>query len=1177
MAREKLREFLGNPGKTSISYSIKSEGEVVRGNDLGDDPNTGLPLISENDGLTGNFLEFQTKNNQYKVKGNNQVRDSYKREDNIDKNYHDAFVNQPNQDLNTSINTYSNSGLLETENLKISDFLNKNGHSDKTGHELYSSISGKRLSKANSVITNSDEDHPVLNLTKEQRNQNNRFAAGKNAFFPDGLNLRNFETPKRDAGTYLLQEDMASFNKDSNYKVGFENLKKVGASVLLKMGGWDNSQKPSESLDPKTANLKNLDQPSVFVNNSAIKFQNAHGAPSNSQGDSPKSNKDRRITEREKSYSTFYNDKFRFENIENANLLRIKTVIAMRTLVKIIVQYFESLRGYSLGKYNGPGPHAYGKYKSSANAVIDVIESQMLVYTEYGYINSIEAGLSLFFGIKKLDSDLKTREESIEESNYLSETKTFWLSVAHSFLRRYESIDLFNVKKYDSKISKDMSTTFVQTFDSIKRNGILNLMNTLATMGDILLRSTGGKGTLQAVRNTTKPFDVDQLDDLPGHRVSKSRKKLGLTTLDRSLNNQELPSSYLLPTNVIKAAVKLDNIFTGQNPAKGMLGSTLVDKTYLGKDLDGSFNKIPLSVVHELEDRLEGEYFPLYIQDLRTNEVIAFHGFVTELSDSFSTEYESTTGYGRMDSVHHLKATSRSVSMSLSMFATNKKDYDEMWYKINKITTLIYPQWTQGEILKNSKGGRFVQPMSQVIGATPVIRLRVGDVIKSNYSRFNLARTFGIGDIDIVTKHSKNSQPETSTDDRSVFKKFLQGDSALNDYLMTAFLALYGSPTSFLQTKPKQAPFAKFAIGAADELSKQFLVNGFANPVGVNLVLRQLTSPDHAANDDIFFNGSGVDKFKKLGKFLKNPSSTALSSGMQNGYNMGQVLKLKPATGKSYSFTSAKGRKIRIYPTHEIDVIVIGIRDKALPNKNKNTSTVKNTKIGATVSEKNEKRPGVFRGNKRTNFSRDKIIYEVLVINDPDNFLTAGTFEIYHEDLLPNYSAIFNRSVAPLLATTDLRSAGRSAVKHVAKNVAARFNVSADMSGKLVNKLFKNSPAAFMEPENNPITRAFETSMGRGLAGVMTDLKIDVFNDDFAWETDFNSRAPTGVNISFGLNVIHDIPPGLDHSGYNRAPIYNVGSIMEHVSGDPNNRIENAKKSFKDSNLGHARRFKRNK
>lgn len=57
--------------------------------------------------------------------------------------------------------------------------------------------------------------------------------------------------------------------------------------------------------------------------------------------------------------------------------------------------------------------------------------------------------------------------------------------------------------------------------------------------------------------------------------------------------------------------------------------------------------------------------------------------------------------------------------------------------------------------------------------------------------------------------------------------------------------------------------------------------------------------------------------------------------------------------------------------------------------------------------------------------------------------------------------------------------------------------------------------------------------------------------NDFPWETDYGARAPKGVEIQFNFKVIHDIPPGLDHSGYNRAPLYNVGEIMRNVAGDP--------------------------
>jgi hypothetical protein len=55
---------------------------------------------------------------------------------------------------------------------------------------------------------------------------------------------------------------------------------------------------------------------------------------------------------------------------------------------------------------------------------------------------------------------------------------------------------------------------------------------------------------------------------------------------------------------------------------------------------------------------------------------------------------------------------------------------------------------------------------------------------------------------------------------------------------------------------------------------------------------------------------------------------------------------------------------------------------------------------------------------------------------------------------------------------------------------------------------------------------------------------------DFPWETDYQARAPKGVKIAFDFDVIHDLPPGLDHSGYNKAPLYRVGEIMKNVAGD---------------------------
>ena len=40
------------------------------------------------------------------------------------------------------------------------------------------------------------------------------------------------------------------------------------------------------------------------------------------------------------------------------------------------------------------------------------------------------------------------------------------------------------------------------------------------------------------------------------------------------------------------------------------------------------------------------------------------------------------------------------------------------------------------------------------------------------------------------------------------------------------------------------------------------------------------------------------------------------------------------------------------------------------------------------------------------------------------------------------------------------------------------------------------------------------------------------------------------IKISIGFTPIHDIPPGLDHDGMMRAPVYNLGRLMNELFDD---------------------------
>lgn len=226
-------------------------------------------------------------------------------------------------------------------------------------------------------------------------------------------------------------------------------------------------------------------------------------------------------------------------------------------------------------------------------------------------------------------------------------------------------------------------------------------------------------------------------------RLAKSRTSYRDQTLVWS--HSALPSAFLLPKSLAVAAATY-GLQQGMGHSAVQNPSFLKEGRLAGKDqIDPVTGRITGDHVKAIEDKLEFEYVPFYFQDLRTNEIIAFHAFLSGITDDYSPSYNSVGGYGRMDKVQIYESTERSISFSFHVISTNPDDFDSMWYSVNKLVTMVYPQWSGGTVMKSADDKKFVMPFSQIPAASPMIRLRIGDLIKTNYSRFNLARIFGIG------------------------------------------------------------------------------------------------------------------------------------------------------------------------------------------------------------------------------------------------------------------------------------------------------------------------------------------------------------------------------------------------------------------------------------------------
>ena len=156
---------------------------------------------------------------------------------------------------------------------------------------------------------------------------------------------------------------------------------------------------------------------------------------------------------------------------------------------------------------------------------------------------------------------------------------------------------------------------------------------------------------------------------------------------------------------------------------------------------------------------------------------------------------------------------------------------------------------------------------------------------------------------------------------------------------------------------------------------------------------------------------------------------------------------------------------------------------------------------------------------------------------------------VRHSDILNDPKQLFLSSIIGL---TLLGNSPSDSIDLLGNKFADEFSLSKGIPNELtdlVRTVYAREESMFMRPELNPYVRAMETTKGRGLAGVIKGVTFD-WLDDFPWETDHNARAPIGCKIGFAFDVIHDLPPGLDHSGYNKAPLYNVGEVMKNISGD---------------------------
>ena len=415
-------------------------------------------------------------------------------------------------------------------------------------------------------------------------------------------------------------------------------------------------------------------------------------------------------------------------------------------------------------------PHklAMGRHRSAGST--DDLKQAFLTMLGFASLNSssswssaIYRGMSMFFGFPyNPNSDASP----FEIPRFLNEAVSFALAPGYYavMLRIILRDIILMLKAVEAAVlsaasgalalglslfggSAALDTITIHTvMDVIGSSMTLNFMKICAGIGDIVYMAAREPGRVSQGRVVTTYQNEEKMAQTmhPMRRLEFSRfhggrgqPKSPLSLhLQNSLFKMNLGQKVRLPPT---ARVRLE----GTIP-ESLIGGAEGDHPLAQVVVADNPSRLGTETVKQYELALDQEFTPFYIHDLRTNEIIAMPAFISSVGESYSPEWSETHGYGRTDPVRTYSKTTRTIDLSFKLAAMNPEDMKYMWFVINKLVMMCYPQRSVGQLRTFDQGaGRFIQPFSQVPTASPVVRLRLGDLFHSNYSLDGLKRLFG--------------------------------------------------------------------------------------------------------------------------------------------------------------------------------------------------------------------------------------------------------------------------------------------------------------------------------------------------------------------------------------------------------------------------------------------------
>jgi len=999
----------------------------------------------------------------------------------------------------------------------------------------------------------------------------NRFSPVDNSggFVPEYLSANSvkFVTDEKfDENSSFVSPDKLKFgtspgNDDSTKReYGFRRLAKI-APILQKNATYLNAEGGSPSESKENSNLSsqggNLSSSEDLTK--PIERLNIENIIRNLPQEAIKP--EELIDFSSKFETTLNNIVDRFSSLSNET--QVATAAALVSGVfnafKIIEERVET-GNIALGKtarYKGGGRQGIGTYyggftepnfQSNSNATLaKTLQFMNIIPTSKPYKDAVIFGINSFYKINK-STNLPTLSRPNDTINYS-------IILSRSIIRSSTKMSML-LKEVNEVKTTSQEEKSLEIIKIIRDSRLVGIFNFFAQIGDI---GTDYKG--DALFSVTEDLDngrkISMLDsandDLnPSH--GKSRLYNGRVRKLAWAVNQTNDLLLASPTSYFNLSKKLDGPTNFPSP---MLPSEENDPTKVTRMLfKGSANSV-LSRIEDdtrksIERSFDSEYVPFYFHDVRTNEIIGFHAFILSLSEDYSASYDAVEGFGRVEPVRVYKNTQRKISLSFIAAALDNKDFDALWFKINKLTTLLYPQYTSGKRVSNDSYS-FIKPFTQAIGASPLVRLRLGNLLTSNYSKFNLSKVFGLH----------------------------ESDTVINNIDRTGEFANKKAQQKLAEARKKAADSIASANETKEKLKKE-LESGFSMynskyqwyAGGVEVVIPQVFGVDNflkgiADSGDEKSLSSEKEKFSKknqIGTFLANqnpgekPTQTqkrALKGPKPNGivFRVQGVAKdFKDVDGKNEPYKKQ-------FSMDPIDPRFPYPEDTQFICKAEYEDIKQEATVGRIIdpSQSKEESDAVFESNVKKKQARQDEYLKKVENGTETPIDSAGIYYLVAKSELTALTPTSRANYISNLQNTTV-SVGNALKDQdiLIEETKRKLQVEEERYKQEYEDFIKKGTgnfeaqyaeetATFMDPKNNVIVRSFKSAGGQGLAGFIESMQFDWMAG--TWDTSDDRKAPQMCKITMSFTPVHDIPPGLSSDGQNRAPIYQVGVHRPIVPG----------------------------